>query len=126
MSVIKDYLKLFPKGLKNIDKIIEATINSVKNEFGTLKEEEQEEIVKRRLICQACPFNSINAKTSEEYKNLYKEDYKTDRVDLHCSICSCNVALKTASLSSDCGLTNYNLEHPENEQELKWKKFNKE
>ena len=124
MSSITDYIKLLPKGIRNIDKIVEGTINSVKNEFGMLSDLEQAEIVKRRLICQSCPLNSTNAKISEEYKELYKENYKSDRVDLHCSCCSCNIALKTSSLYSECGIQIYNEEHKENKQPLKWDKFN--
>ena len=124
MSSIVDYLKLLPKGVKNIDNIIEGTINSVKSEFGMLTDLEQQEIVKRRLICQSCPLNSINAKTSEEYKTLYGENFKSDRVDLHCGCCLCNINLKTSSLYSECGIQSYNEEHKENKQPLKWDKFN--
>ena len=104
MSKLSEWMGLIPKAIANPEKIIEGMINSVKNEFKLLSEEEQEEIVRRRLICNSCPLNSINGKTSEEYKTLYGENYKTDREDLHCACCGCNIALKTSSFGSNCGL----------------------
>ena len=95
----------------------------VRNEFGALSEEEQAEIARRRLICNNCPLNSILAKTSEEYKTLMGVNYMTEVNTPHCSICSCPLSTKTASLHSDCGLANYNEKNPQNIQSLKWTKF---
>ena len=78
------------------------------------------------MICNQCPLNSTNAQSSEEYKKLYGQSYKTERQDFHCAICSCPLNAKTSSLSSDCGLTDYNDKHKDNIQELKWTKFNKD
>lgn len=126
MSKLLDYLKILPKGLANIDKVFEGVVNDVKLKYNMLPEDQQEEIIRRRLICQTCPLNSINAKLSEEYKALFKDGYSNDRDDLHCSICSCNIELKTSSLASDCGLAYYNENNPENKQELKFTKYNKQ
>lgn len=123
MSKLKEYLDLVRKGIPNIDKIAEGLINQVKMEYDFLPEHEQEEIARRRLICQECPLNSIKALKSEEYKELYKENYKTDRSDLHCSVCSCIVNTKTSSLASECGLSYYNESNPNNKQPLKWTKY---
>jgi len=124
MSKLKEYLNLLPKGLANIDKVFEGVVNEVKMKYFSLPEDEQEEIIRRRLICNTCPLNSLNAKTSQEYKDLFNgESYVSERDDLHCSICHCNIELKSSSLSSDCGLSTYNLEHPDNIQELKFKKY---
>ncbi len=126
MGKFTEYLKLIPKAVLNPEKIIEGVINDVKLKNGSLSEDKQEEIIRRRLICFDCPLNSINAQKSEEYKALYGEFYKTDRPDLHCSICSCNIELKTASLDSDCGLTAYNEKNPNNTQKLKWTYYKQE
>jgi hypothetical protein len=126
MSKYLEYMKLLPKGLANIDKVFEGIVNETKLKYKTLSEDQQEEIIKRRVICQACPLNSINALESKEYKDLFGVNYKTDREDEHCSICSCNSILKTSSLGSDCGLSYYNETHPDNIQELKFTKYNKQ
>jgi hypothetical protein len=126
MSKYLEYIKLLPKGLANIDKVFEGIVNETKLKYKTLSEDQQEEIIRRRVICQACPLNSINALESKEYKDLFGVNYKTDREDEHCSICSCNSILKTSSLGSDCGLSYYNETHPDNIQELKFTKYNKQ
>ena len=113
-----EYAKLFPKVIKNREAFIQGIYNNVKLNMGKLPEDEQEEIIKRRVICNTCPFNSENAKTSEAYKLLYGENYKTERFDLHCSHCACNIEFKSAALDQDCGMTYYNDLHPENQQEL--------
>jgi hypothetical protein len=122
-GTIKEWVKIAIKGIPNIDKIAEGFINDVRFQFNSLPEDKQEEIVKRRLICATCPFNSFRAKESEEYKQLFGESYKTDRTDLHCSICGCPVSTKTASLAVDCGMEEYNKNNPENQQPLKWIKY---
>jgi len=121
MSKFSEYLKLIPKGLSNPSKILEGWWNEYN--FENLKEDEIAEIIRRRAICEECPLNSIKAKTSKEYKDLYGENYTTDREELHCSICGCPAQAKTASLSTDCGLTEYNNKNPNNKQTLKWIKY---
>lgn len=70
MSKLKEYLDLVRKGIPNIDRIAEGLINQVKMEYDFLPEHEQEEITRRRLICQECPLFSLNAKNNDtEYKN---------------------------------------------------------
>ena len=123
MSKLTEWIKLVPKALKNPDKILEGWINDIKLEHGDLPEDKIEEILKRRAICKECPLNSINAKTSKEYKELFGFNYTTEREELHCSICSCPIKQKTASLSSNCGLETYNENNPNNIQELKWTKY---
>lgn len=123
MSKFTELLSLIPKGFKNPELVLEGIVNQVKSEFGTLSEEDQAEIARRRLICNNCPLNSILAKTSQEYKNLVGVNYSTEIDTFHCSICSCPILTKTASLHSDCGLTRYNETHPDNIQQLKWTKF---
>lgn len=122
---IFEWAKLAIKGLPNLDAIVRGVVNDVKFQHKSLPEDDQEEIARRRLICHTCPLNSFNARLSKEYLDLYGEHYKTERTDLHCSICSCNVNLKTAALDQDCGLTEFNKNNPDKVQVLKWKKYEK-
>lgn len=115
MSRLSEYLKLIPEGLKNIDGVIDGFKNQVKEKFGSLSEEEQEEIVRRRLICAQCPYMSKNAAAAKIYA--------TNRVDDHCIHCGCPIETRTASLISTCGIATYNKKHPEAPMELKWDKF---
>lgn len=118
---LKERLQMLLKGSKNTDKVIEGWYNDLKLNHSFLTEEQKNVILERRVICQECPFNSENAKTSEEYRALYGKYYSTTRKTFHCSVCSCPIDTKTASLSSNCGLETYNEEYPKNIQELKWK-----
>lgn len=121
MSKLSEYLHLIPKGLPNSISIIQGVINNVQLKYGSLPEEEKDEIIRRRLICTMCPFNYHNAKTSEEYFELTKTHYRTKREDAHCAMCSCPIDIKTASLYANCGMETWNDDNPLNEQELKWK-----
>jgi hypothetical protein len=122
MSKLTEYLKLIPKGLSNPKQVLEGWMNDYN--FDNLKPNEVKEILNRRAVCESCPLNSINAKTSKEYKDLFDLNYFTDRDDLHCSICACPISTKTAALSSSCGLETYNENNPNNPQTLKWNKYN--
>ena len=73
-------------------------------------------------ICLGCPYNSENAKLSKEYRELLGEQYNTPRPELHCSLCGCILEIKTSSLSSDCGIVDWNEDHPEKQLEPKWLK----
>jgi len=119
MGIIKEYLGLFKKGIENPFKILEGIINNTRLELGSLPEDEFNEIVRRRVICENCPFMSKNAEKDP------LQNYKTDRLDAHCSKCFCNINLKTASLESNCGLEAWNKEHPEHYINLKWHKYDK-
>lgn len=125
MSKLGEYLKLAKEGIPNIDKIAEGLLNQAKDKFGRLLEDEHEEIVRRQLICHSCPFFSLNLfNNDEEYQKLYNKKFESDRTSgKFCGICGCPEITKTSSLSSDCGLSSYNEEHPENIQELKWTKY---
>ena len=115
MSKFSEYIKLVPKGLKNIDKVIEGVVNQVKMELGTIPEEHLKIITERRLICLQCPFNSVNA--------VKLGVYATDRKDEHCIHCGCPLKTRTASLESNCGAEAYNLNHPDNPITLRWEKI---
>ena len=121
MSKFTEFLRLIPKSIPNADKIIEGWINDAKLNNGNLSEEDTETILIRRSICSQCPLNSFNCKTDDsEYQKLFGEPFKTDRIDEHCSVCSCPIQKKTASLHDNCGLFEYNVTHKNNPQELKW------
>lgn len=117
LNRIKEYISLLPRIIKNADLIAEGVINKL-NE-SSLTENEKFEIVKRKLICEECPFNSKNAVHIKEL------NYKTERIDDHCIQCSCNIDLKTHSLESRCGLSVYNAKNPNNQVPLKWESYNK-
>jgi len=112
-----EFLKLVPRGIKNADKILEGIVNNVKLNNGTLPEDEQEEIIRRRLICATCPFTSSNAVTNTAL------NYKTDRIDEHCIHCGCPIATKTASLEANCGIEIYNANNPTTPMKLKWESY---
>jgi hypothetical protein len=119
MSLFLEYLKLVPRAIKDADKIVEGEINQVKMKYGTLPEDEQNEIIRRRIICDTCPFLSSNAVANPAL------NYKTDRPDEHCIHCKCPKNRKTAALSESCGLEVYNRQHPESPIPLKWDVYKK-
>lgn len=117
--MIKEYLKLIPNIFKDFKNIVKGWFNNYN--FNKLTKEQQEEVLKRRSICKECPFNSKNAKTSDEYKAIFGTNYSTKRMELHCSLCSCPIKQLTISLESECGLS-------KNKKtkflKLKWNKIN--
>lgn len=123
MSKLSEYLALIPKGVSNLKQVLEGVVNDVAMEFSLLGEEERDVIIKRRLTCLSCPYMSKNANTSPEYFSLMGEHYTTDREDSHCSFCGCPLSFRTASLDMDCGIEDYNEEHPDTPLPLKWTKY---
>lgn len=119
MSKFSEYIALIPKGLPNSISIVKAIINDVT--LNSLPEETKEIIIKRRVICNGCPFNSKNAQTSEEYKELTGQHYSTKREDMHCSFCGCPMTTRTSSMKSVCGAEVWNNSNPTKTIELKWK-----
>lgn len=111
MSKLSEYLSLVAKGLKNPKEVAEGWINVVREELGTLPEDQVEEVARRRFICSQCPFVSSNAKKLV--------GYKTAREDEHCTLCSCPIISKTASMDSTCGAKYYNETH-NTKLEVKW------
>lgn len=103
-----ELLKLIPEGLKNPTLVIEGHINAVKAKHSLLPEDEQEEIVRRRLLCASCPFSSQN-----------REGAKQKGFD-YCTLCSCPLETKTAALGATCGAQIYNERHPEDQKPILW------
>lgn len=79
-------------GMKiSIKGILEGAWNSV-----FVKESIEEVAKERNEICKGCAMNSEHAK---RFNN-----YKTFRPDFHCTVCGCDLHMKTRSLSSECPL----------------------
>lgn len=123
MSKLSEYLSLLPRGLKNPEKVLEGITNEIKLHYNTLPEDQKNEILRRRAICEGCPFMSENAIKSEEYFKMTGHHYETKRTDKHCSSCGCPLQTKTASLATDCGLTVLNEKFPDKAVPLKWLKY---
>lgn len=126
MNPYKEYLKMGMEGLKNLDKVAEGLSNTVLKDFDLLSDDKKQIIAERMETCLNCPFNSVNAKASEEYLAIFGKPYSTERSELHCSLCGCVCTLKTASLSSNCGAEVWNARHPNNPElhiPLKWSKL---
>ena len=117
MSKLTEYLYLIPEGLKNIGPIVNGLRNQIRMEIGIIPPEHEDEIIRRRLICADCPFMSVNA--------IKMGTYITSRTDVHCTGCGCPIETRTASLESECGLANYNIQNPNNQIPLKWEKYKK-
>ena len=117
MSKLLEYIKLIPTAIQNADKIVEGVIANTKLKHGNLPPDEVEEIIRRRVICKACPYMSENAK---------KAGITTSkRPDEFCIQCNCNIDYKTSSLTSNCGIEMYNKRNPRNPIELKWTAYDK-
>jgi hypothetical protein len=72
-------------------------INGWKN--TVLKDPEVEKLAEVRLaICKECPKQSDNAR---------KNGYKSARLDVHCTECSCPLIAKTRSTLSKCPLNKW-------------------
>lgn len=108
LNNIKRYISLIPDIIKNREQIVEGIISSLKEENGSLPEDESEEIIRRRVICSTC----------SEYKGEGKKAY--------CNACGCNINFKTACLSCICGADSYNMSHPDEKKEVKWMPYEKE
>ena len=123
MSTFKEYFNVILKGIPNADKVLEGVMNNLSLKIKTLPEDKKAEVIRRRVICQTCPFMSENAITSNEYLKLMGEHYHTNRTDKHCSLCACSIDNKTASFSSECGIGSYNENNPDKPIPLKWYKY---
>ncbi len=126
MSQFAEYVSLFLKGLPHSKEIADSIIKGVQMKYGTLPEDEKEEIIRRRMICASCPLMSKNATTSQEYFSLKGEHYPLKKRADHCAMCGCGIDMRTRSLNSDCGLYSWNEDNPTKQQPLKWTKYGKD
>lgn len=120
---MKEKIKIIKQAIKNPYPVLKGWINYYLIKFKLMDKTKEQVIQERLKICQSCPFNSVNAQTSNEYKELVGSNYRTDRSTLHCAFCGCPVDKLTASLDSECGIHYYNSENPKNKQKLKWTKL---
>lgn len=98
------YLKLFWKNKKYIfSGIWYACLSSI-------LPKRFEWIITRRSICKTCPYNSKRGL-------MPKSPFRKDE---HCTLCHCNIFLKTASPLSECGISELKKEYPD--LNLKWEK----
>jgi hypothetical protein len=116
VKTIGEYLTVIKNGIQNGDKIIEALAVAATVKNGKISEGAMAEILKRKDICEGCPFNSKNAKKSGTYaSNLPYE---------HCILCTCRLGgddTKEYCLSCQCGISVWNEKHgPTQQMELKW------
>ena len=61
-----------------------------------LKEQIQKVSNERFEICKVCEWNSVNRKRNENYRTI--------RLDAHCTKCGCTISAKTKCLSCRCPL----------------------
>lgn len=122
MSKLKDYLKVVKAGITNADKIVEAMYVSamIKNQGDNIKitPEAIAEIMKRKDICAACPFNSKNA--PEHGLAVLDVPFQ------HCIHCACRIGgddSKEYCLTCNCGISVWNKNNPDKQMELKWTAF---
>jgi hypothetical protein len=123
MNIFREYANLVQKGVKNLPQILDGARTKVMQKFNMLEKDEQKEIVRRMDICLQCPYNSENATNGDAYKNLFGRKYQHHRPDLHCSLCGCNLELKTSSLDSACGGRSHNENYPKAPVEVRWTEY---
>lgn len=124
MSIIKtirEYTELVKNGIKNGDKIIEAirTSAKIKEGNGEITDEAIAEIIRRKEICEGCPFNSKNAEVQRNYSSSVPFQ--------HCTLCQCRIggeSSKEYCLTCSCGMQAWNDRNPElKPMQLKWTVF---
>lgn len=120
MNPFKEYVNMSLQGLKSLDKVLEGMATDTANRFKLLSDEKKKIISDRMDICFDCPYNSRNAKSSPEYKELTGSNYNSSRPELHCSLCGCVATFKVSSLSSNCGIEHWNEKNPTKKLPLKW------
>lgn len=101
-------------------------MNELKLKSGDLPADEVEVITDRRLVCAGCPFNSVNAKQLSDYQELTGFIYDSSQVELHCSLCSCPIHRKTACLSCECGISEWNKNNINKQIPIKWESYKPE
>ncbi|PRY38418.1 hypothetical protein CLV58_109145 [Spirosoma oryzae] len=120
MNYFSERARLLIAGIKHIDGVLESRYNQVKRATVGLSPEIEAEADRRLEICLDCPFNSVNARTSPEYKALTGQSYSTTRDELHCSLCSCPIHYKVLSMGTACGANEWNNANPGKYVQPKW------
>jgi len=120
MSKTSEVLNEYWNGINNIGNVVESRINEVKKAWGVLDPAVRLEAEKRFGICESCPFNSILAQTSTEFKELTGKPYSTKRTDFHCALCLCPLEQKVLAMNDNCGINFWNNVHPDKFMPIKW------
>lgn len=89
--MIIEYIYLLFRNSSNFKNIFKGFKN--KFIFWFLLYDLRELALTRRDICINCLSFSVNAK---------KEGYRTNRIDNHCTICTCNIEAKTLVKDEKC------------------------
>src|SRR5437899_10439536 len=106
IKTIGEYLQAIKLGIQNGDKIIEGLAVSAQIANGEITDEALAEILKRKDICAACPYNSRNAKAAKTYNSGLPYE--------HCILCHCRIGYEDSKeycLSCTCGVMAWNEKH---------------
>lgn len=117
IKTIKAYIDLVKRGIENKDQIIEGLIKGAAVKNGEVDENDLAEILRRKDICDGCPFNSRNAIAAGVYNSVLPYQ--------HCTLCQCRIGgddTKEYCLSCNCGAEAYNKMYPHLPAlEVKWR-----
>ena len=73
-----------------------------------IKEQVEKVATERMEICKVCPHNSDKKKLT---------GYKSFRPDFHCTLCGCDLHLKTRCMSCECPVSKWSKQMEEKEEE---------
>lgn len=91
--------------------LLEGAWNSV------FVKESIEEVHKERLqMCEKCVYNSTVMKE--------QTNYKTFRPDFHCTLCGCNLDMKTRCMACECPIQKWRALISEEEENMITSKLN--
>jgi hypothetical protein len=80
-----------------------------------VKQQVEKVATQRLSLCKGCAHNSDNKKRS---------GYKSFRPDVHCTICGCNLELKTRCMSCECPIKKWTPVLSESEEKQLDEKLN--
>lgn len=87
----------------SIKGILEGVWNSI-----FIKEEIEKVAKERDEICRGCSMNSDHQKRFSKYK--------TFRPDFHCTVCGCDLHMKTRALSQECPIGKWKAQVSQEEE----------
>lgn len=94
----------------DIKGILEGAFNSI-----FVKEEIEKIAEDRTNICKGCSHNSDHQKQFNNYKSF--------RPDFHCTLCGCDLHMKTRCLSCECPIQKWVAQATEGEEQEITKKM---
>lgn len=99
---------------------LKGLLEGMKNSFlpaQQIKEEIEETSQERLAICNQCPYYSPNAKSA---------GYETNRPDVFCTNCGCNLHFKSRCLSCACPQDKWKAHITEGEEDILKKRLNEQ